>query len=83
MLIPMLLRLIATIFATRPPGIEPGQWSPHARGAVQLLEFRQLRSTAALLPGRRLARPAQPRHARAPIPESFTAGAEGEWTCKP
>ena len=83
MLIPMLLRLIATIFATRPPGIELGQWSRYARGAVQLLEFRQLRTAAVPLPRRRLARPAQPRGARAPIPDSFNAGAEGEWTCKP
>ena len=83
MLIPMLLRLIATIFATRPPGIEPGQWSPYARGAVQLLEFRQLRTAAVPLPSLRLARPTQSRLARAPIPDSFNAGAEGEWTCKP
>lgn len=83
MLIPTLLRLIATIFATRPPGIEPGQWSPHARSAVQLLEFRQLRPAAVPQPGRRFARPPQPRRQSAPIPESFIAGAEGEWTCKP
>ena len=37
MLISLLLRLIATIFPPRPPGIEPGQWSPHARDAVRLL----------------------------------------------
>lgn len=82
MLIPVLLRLIATIFATRPPGIEPGQWSPHARSAVQLLEFRQLRPAAVPQAGRRFARPPQPRRQSAPIPETFTAGAEGEWTCK-
>ena len=83
MLIPTLLRLIATIFATRPPGIEPGQWSPHARDAVLLLESRQPRPAATPLPGRRFARPAQPRRVREPISEPFTAGAEGEWTCKP
>ena len=83
MLIPTLLRLIATIFAARPPGIEPGQWSPHARSAVQLLEFRQLRPAAVPQPGRRFARPPQPRRQSEPILESFTAGAEGEWTCKP
>lgn len=82
MLIPMLLRLIATIFATRPPGIEPGQWSPYARGAVQLLEFRQLRIAAVPLPRRKFARPVLTTRAVAPILGPFTAGAEGEWTCK-
>jgi hypothetical protein len=83
MLIPILLRLIATIFATRPQDIEPGQWNLHARSAVQLLEFRQMRLAAVPQPGRRFARPPQPRRQSAPIPKSFTAGAEGEWTCNP
>jgi hypothetical protein len=50
---------------------------------VQLLEFRQLRPAAMPLAGRRFARPSQPRRQSAPIPDTFTAGAEGEWTCKP
>lgn len=79
MLISLLLRLIATIFATRPPGIEPGQWSPHARDAVRLLESRHFRLAIPSVPVRRV----PTRRTWQSVPPTFVAGAEGEWTCQP
>jgi hypothetical protein len=78
MLISLLLRVVATIFTARPSGIEPGQWSPHAREAVRLLESRHFRrgaTTAA--PVRRVPQ----RHKWQPVPPSWAD--EGEWTCRP
>ena len=77
MLISTLLRLIATIFTTRPPGIEPGQWSPHAREAVRLLEQRHFRGALPPVPARRMT----PRRGWVPVAPSSVPGAEGEWTC--
>jgi len=80
MLISILLQLVATIFSNRPPGIQPGQWSPHARDAVRLLESRHFRHAVVQpAPVRR----APPRRTWIPNPRPFTAGDEGEWTCKP
>lgn len=77
MLISILLRLIATIFTARPPGIEPGQWSPHARDAVRLLEQKHFRMTLPQEPARRM----PPRPTWVPVAPSSVFGAEGEWTC--
>jgi len=77
MLISLLLRLIATIFVARPPGIEPGQWNAHARYAVRALG-------AQLTP-----RPVPRGSVRRYYPQGagaervFVAGEEGVWTCKP
>ena len=54
MLIFTLLRLIATIFTARPPGISPGQWSTHARHAVRLLEQRHFRRAFPQVTARRI-----------------------------
>ena len=87
MLISILLQLVATIFSNRPPGIQPGQWSPHARDAVQLLESRHFRHAVPPAPVRRVppapVRRVPPRRTWIPAPRPFTAGDEGEWTCKP
>lgn len=80
MLITVLLRLIATIFRTRPPGIETGQWSPRARDAVRMLETRHFRWALQPPPGRRIA---PPHRTWVPVSPTFTGCAEGEWTCKP
>ena len=77
MLIAILLRLLATIITTRPPGIEPGQWSPHAREAVRLLEQRHFRLALPQVPARRM----PPRRTWEPVAPSSAPGAEGEWTC--
>ena len=77
MLISLLLRLVATIFTTRPPGIEPGQWNPHARDAVRLLESRHFRIAIPPAPVRRVS----PRRAWQSVAPSL--GDEGEWTCQP
>jgi len=77
MLISFLLRLIATIFTNRPQGIKPGQWSPHARDVVRLLESRHCRLASRSVPVRR----EPPRRALQPVPPSL--GDEGEWTCQP
>lgn len=77
MLISLLLRLIATIFTTRPSGIEPGQWSPHARDAVRLLESRHFRIAIPPAPVRRV----PPRRTWQSVAPSL--GDEGEWTCQP
>jgi len=77
MLISLLLRLVATIFTARPPGIEAGQWSPHAPDAVRLLQSRHVRLVTPSVPVRR----APPRRTWQPVPPSM--GDEGEWTCKP
>lgn len=77
MLISLLLRLIATIFTTRPPGIEPGQWSPHARDAVRLLESRHFRIAIPPAPVRRV----PPRRTWQSVAPSL--GDEGECTCQP
>lgn len=80
MLISILLQLVATIFSNRPPGIQPSQWSPHARDAVRLLESRHFRHAVVQpAPVRR----APPRRTWIANPRPFTAGDEGEWTCKP
>ena len=79
MLISILLQLVATIFSNRPPRIQPGQWSPHARDAVRLLESRHFRHAVPPAPVRRV----PPRRTWIPAPRPFTAGDEGEWTCKP
>ena len=79
MLISILLQLVATIFSNRPPGIQPGQWSPHARDAVRLLESRHFRHAVPPAPVRRV----PPRRTWIPAPRPFAAGDEGEWTCKP
>ena len=80
MLIPMLLRLIATIFTTRPPFIKTGQWSSHARDAVRMLETRHFRFKLQLPLGRRVT----PSHRTwVPVSPSSSTCAEGEWTCKP
>lgn len=79
MLISMLLRLVATIFITRPSGISPGQCSPHARHAVRELERRYFRIqfTGATRPV-----PVQRKtnwvKALAPLNDGF----EGEWSCQ-
>lgn len=78
MLISLLLRLIATIFAARPPGIEPGQWSPHARDAVRLLEGRYFRIPVPRGSVRRF----YAEKTRS-MPVDFVTGEEGAWTCKP
>ena len=78
MLISLLFQLIAAIFVTRPPGIQAGQWSPHARDAVSTLERRHF---GIPIPARPVSRaPSRRDWVRAPatvIPE-----VEGEWTCK-
>ncbi len=78
MLISLLFQLIAAIFVTRPPGIQAGQWSPHARDAVRTLERRHF---GIPIPARPVSRaPTHRDWVRAPatvIPE-----VEGEWTCK-
>ena len=79
MLTPVLLRLIATIFTTRPPGIEPGQWSLHAHDAVRLLESRHFRLAIPAAPVRRQ----PPRRRWQPVVPSPAIGEEGEWTCQP
>ena len=76
MLIFTLLRLIAAIFTTRPPGIAPGQWSPHARDAVRLLEQRHFRHASPQVPERMSHRPVW-----TTVVPSSAPGAEGEWTC--
>ena len=78
MLISLLFQLIAAIFVTRPPGIQAGQWSPHARDAVRTLERRHFGIPIPARPGPRA--PTRRDWVRAPatvIPE-----VEGEWTCK-
>lgn len=79
MLIFTLLRLIAAIFTARPPGIAPGQWSPHARDAVRLLEQRHFRHASSHAPARRM--PHRP--VWTTVVPSSASGAEGEWTCTP
>jgi hypothetical protein len=79
MLIFTLLRLIAAIFTTRPPGIAPGQWSPHACDAVRLLERIHFRHASSQVSVRRM--PHRPEWATV-VPLS-APGAEGEWTCTP
>jgi hypothetical protein len=80
MLISLLLRLVATIFVSRPPGISLGQCSPHARHAVRELERRHFRIQFAVAnrptPTRRNANWVK---APARMPDGF----EGEWSCKP
>lgn len=48
MLIALLIRLIAEVFVTRPAGIAPGRWSPHAKWAVRHLEQRHFALPIAL-----------------------------------
>lgn len=79
MLIFTLLRLIAAIFTTRPPGIAPGQWSPHARDAVRLLEQRHFRHASSQVPARRMPH----RLVWTTVVPSGAPCAEGEWTCTP
>jgi hypothetical protein len=79
MLIFTLLRLIAAIFTTRPPGIAPGQWSPHARDAVRLLEQRHFRHASPHVPARRMPH----RRVWTTVVPASAPGAEGEWTCTP
>lgn len=78
MLIPLLLRLIATIFVARPPGVTAGQWSPHANQAVRTLESRHFRMG---LPAHAARRPAPPLRAWKEVQASMAPGAEGEWKC--
>ena len=78
MLISLLFQLIAAIFVTRPPGIQTGQWSLHARDAVRTLERRHFGIPITARPVSRA--PTRRDWVRAPatvIPE-----VEGEWTCK-
>ena len=76
MLIALLIRLIAEVFVTRPAGIAPGRWSPHAKWAVRHLERRHFALPIALGATRR------------PPPSNFWTVAlapltpEGEWTCR-
>ena len=79
MLISILLQLVAPIFSNRPPGVQPGQWSPHARDAVRWLESRHFRHAVPPAPVRRV----PSRRMWIPAPRPFAAGDEGEWTCKP
>ena len=79
MLITVLLRLIADVFVTRPAGLEPGQWSPHAERAVQILESRHFRKALHGKPPQRLV---PPRRAWEHAPIVATPGSEGEWTCR-
>lgn len=79
MLIFTLLRLMAAIFTTRPPGISPGTWSPHARDAVRLLEQRHFRHAPPQVSARR----SPHRPVWTPVVTSSAPGAEGEWTCTP
>ena len=76
MLIALLIRLIAEVFVTRPAGIAPSRWSPHAKWAVRHLEQRHFALPIALGATRR------------PPPSNFWTVAlapltpEGEWTCR-
>lgn len=76
MLIALLIRLMAEVFVTRPAGIAPGRWSPHAKWAVRHLEQRHFALPIALGATRR------------PPPSNFWTVAlapltpEGEWTCR-
>ena len=76
MLIALLIRLIAEVFVTRPAGIAPGRWCPHAKWAVRHLEQRHFALPIALGATRR------------PPPSNFWTVAlapltpEGEWTCR-
>ena len=78
MLISLLFQLIAAIFVTRPPGIQAGQWSPHARDAVRTLERRHF---GIPIPARPVS-PAPTRRDWVRAPATVIPEVEGEWTCK-
>lgn len=76
MLIALLIRLIAEVFVTRPAGIAPGRWSPHAKLAVRHLEQRHFALPIAL--GLRAVR--RPRRDWTVALRSVAP--EGEWSCR-
>ncbi len=80
MLISLLLRIVATIFTNRPPGISLGQCSPYASYAVRELESRHFRIQFSE-PSR--IQPAQQKRVWAKAPATLADGFEGEWSCKP
>lgn len=80
MLISLILRLIATIFTNRPPGISLGQCSPYARYAVRELETRHYRIQ---FPEQSRIQPVKQQRLWVKAPPTLTDSFEGEWSCKP
>ena len=76
MLIAFIFRLIAEVFVTRPAGIAPGRWSPHAKWAVRHLEQRHFALPIALGAARR----PPPSRSWTVAPAPVTP--EGEWSCR-
>ena len=80
MLIPLISRLVATIFISRPSGISLGQCSPYARYVVHELETRHFRIQ---IPEQATTQPVEPTRVWVKAPATLTDNFEGEWSCKP
>ena len=72
----MVLGVGAGIIVTRPAGIAPGRWSPHAKLAVRHLEQRHFALPIALGAARR----PPPSRSWTVAPAPVTP--EGEWSCR-
>ena len=86
----LLFQLLAELFITRPPGMEPGTQSPHARQALAELDSRYFRMTLPRKPDTELGklnRPSQPGKTRTREAVQLSKAAQAidssfEWSCK-
>ena len=86
----LLFQLLAELFITRPPGMEPGAQSPHARRALAELDSRYFRMALPRQPDTELGklnRPSPLGHSRTremaqPSKASQAIDESLEWSCK-